>query len=135
MAGKSTTHTDAVLNLLRATSITAPATVYVGLYSTAPANDAAAGTELTGAGGYARQAITFGAPATDTGNVRKVANTGAITFGAATGSNWAAAPSFGIFDALTSGNLLYWDTLTTPRTVLVGDTATFAIGVLMAKED
>ena len=135
MPGKTTAQTDAVLNVLRATNITAPATVYVGLFSTNPANDGAAGTELTGAGGYARQAVAFGAPATDTGNVRKISNTGVLTVGPATGADWAQAVGFGIYDALTLGNLLYWDSLTTPKTVAVGDKAEFAIATLVVKED
>ena len=71
MPGKSQSHTDAVLNVLRGTDLTGVAP-YVGLFSVAPADDNSAGTELAG-NGYARQAITFGAPATDAGNVRKVA--------------------------------------------------------------
>lgn len=135
MPGKSQAQTDAVLNVLRATNITAPATVYAGLFSTNPASDAAAGTELTGAGGYARQAVAFGAPATDTGNVRKISNTGIITFGPATGSDWVQAVGFGIYDALIVGNLMYWDSLTTPKTVQVGDRLEFAVGAMVVKED
>jgi len=135
MPGKTQAQTDAVLNVLRGTNITAPANVYVGLFSVNPADDASAGTELTGAGGYARQQVAFGAPEADTGNVRKISNTGLITFGPATGSDWAQAVGFGIFDALTLGNLLYWDSLTTPKTVAVGDKAEFAIGALVVKED
>jgi hypothetical protein len=135
MPGKTQAQTDAVLNVLRATNITAPANVYVGLFSVNPADDASAGTELTGAGGYARQQVAFGAPVTDTGNVRQVSNTGVLTFGPATGSDWAEAVGFGIFDALTVGNLLYWDSLTTPKTVAVDDSAEFAVGALEVKED
>jgi hypothetical protein len=135
MPGKTQAQTDAVLNVLRATNITAPANVYVGLFSVNPADDASAGTELTGAGGYARQQVAFGAPVTDTGNVRQVSNTGVLTFGPATGSDWAEAVGFGIFEALTVGNLLYWDSLTTPKTVAVDDSAEFAVGALEVKED
>ena len=85
MPGKSQSHTDAVLNVLRGTDLTGVAP-YVGLFSVAPADDNSAGTELAG-NGYARQAITFGAPATDAGNVRKVANTNNIQFGPAL-ANW-----------------------------------------------
>jgi len=94
MPGKTQAQTDAVLNVLRATNITAPANVYVGLFSVNPADDASAGTELTGAGGYARQQVAFGAPAADTGNVRKISNTGVLTFGPATGADWAEAVGF-----------------------------------------
>ncbi len=133
MPGKSQAHTDAVLNVLRGTSLTAPLAIYVGLFSAAPANDGAAGTELAG-NGYARQAVTFGAPVADTGNVRKVSNTNVITFGPAT-ADWLQAVAFGIWDAATLGNLLYWDSLTTPKTVQNGDKAEFAAGALVVKED
>ena len=54
MPGKSQSHTDAVLNVLRGTDLTGVAP-YVGLFSVAPADDNSAGTELAG-NGYARQA-------------------------------------------------------------------------------
>ena len=67
--------------------------------------------------------------------MRKISNTGVITFGPATGVDWAQAVGFGIYDALTLGNLLYWDSLTTPKTVAVGDSAQFAVAALVVKED
>ena len=133
MPGKSQYQTDAVLNVLRGTNITAPAGVYVGLFSTAPANDGASGTELSG-NGYARQQVTFGAPAPDTGNVRKVSNTNVITFGPAS-ADWLQAVAFGIWDAASAGELLYWDNLTTPKTVQNGDKVEYAVGALVVKED
>jgi len=69
MAGKTQTHTDAVLNVLRNITLPGVASAYVSLFSAAPANDNSEGTELAG-NNYARQAVTFGAPVTDTGNVR-----------------------------------------------------------------
>ena len=72
MPGKSQSYSDAVLNVLRETSITG-VSPYLGLFSVAPADDSSAGTELAG-NGYARQAIVFGAPVTDTGNLRKISN-------------------------------------------------------------
>lgn len=132
MPGKSQTHTDAVLNLLRGTTVNG-ISPFVGLFSAAPANDASAGTELAG-NGYQRQAATFGAPATDTGNVRKISNTTNISFGPAS-SAWPQAGAFGIFDAQTSGTLLYWDVLPTPKTVEQDDYGQFAPGSLVVKED
>lgn len=132
MPGKSQAHTDAVLNVLRGTTLNG-VSPYVGLFSAAPANDAAAGTELAG-NGYQRQAATFGAPATDTGNVRKITNTNNISFGPASAS-WLQAVAFGIFDAQTNGTLLYWDVLPTPKTVEQDDYGQFAPGALVVKED
>jgi hypothetical protein len=62
MPGKSKSHSDAVLDVLRGSAITGVAR-YVGLFSTAPADDSSAGTELAG-NGYQRQASTFSAPGT-----------------------------------------------------------------------
>ena len=132
MPGKSQSHTDAVLNVLRGSAL-AGVTPYVGLFSVAPADDNSAGTEL-GGNGYARQPINFSAPATDAGNVRKVSNTNNIQFGASL-ADWPQAVAFGVFDALANGALLYWDALTTPKTVLNGDYGQFGVGTLVVNED
>ncbi len=132
MPGKSQSHTDAVLNVLRGSTLNG-VSPFVGLFSTAPANDAAAGTELSG-NGYQRQAVTFGAPVTDTGNVRKILNTNNISFGPAS-ADWLQAVAFGIFDALSGGTLLYWDALTTPKTIQQDDYGQFVPGTLVVKED
>ena len=132
MPGKTQSYSDAVLNVLRGTDLAGVAP-YVGLFSVAPADDNSAGTELAG-NGYARQAVTFGAPATDAGNVRKVANTNNIQFGPA-GADWSQAVAFGVFDAQSNGNLLYWNTLATPKTIQQGDFGQFAPGSLVVEED
>jgi hypothetical protein len=120
------------LNVLRGTAVNG-VTPYVGLFSTAPANDAEAGTELSD-NGYQRKPIAFGPPATDAGNVRKISNTNTITFGPAT-ADWLQAVAFGIFDAASDGSLLYWDVLSTPKTVQQDDSGQFAPGSLTVKED
>lgn len=128
MAAKTSTHAQSILNLLRGTNITAPTTIYVGLLNS--------GTELSG-NGYARQAIAFGAPsATGVGSEQQVANSGTVTFGPGTTSTWTQATQWALFDASSAGNKLYGDiTLTTPKTVEVGDSATFAAGALIVKEN
>ena len=133
MPGKSQYFSGAVLNVLNGAGI-AGVSPYVGLFSAAPANNGAAGTELAGAG-YQRQSIAFGTPAPDgTGNVQIVSNTGVIQFGPAQ-ADWPQAVAFGIFDAQANGNLLYWSTLTTPKTVQMGDFGQFAAGSLVIEED
>ena len=132
MPGKSQPYSDAVLNVLRGTGITG-ISPYVGLFSVAPSDDASPGTELSAAG-YTRQPITFGAPVSDAGNVRKISNTANLQFGPAT-SDWLAAVAFGIFDAQSTGNLLYWNTLPTPKTIQQGDFGQFAPGSLVVEED
>jgi hypothetical protein len=108
-------------------------TPYAGLFSTAPADDNSPGTELAG-NGYARQAVTCGAPVTDTGNLRKISNTNNIQFGPAL-ADWPQAVAFGVFNAQSNGNLLYWDVLPTPKTIQQGDFGQFAPGSLVVEED
>lgn len=111
---------NALLNhVFRNVSLTAPTTTYLALYTVSP-SDAGGGTEVTG-GGYARQAITFGAP---TGGA--ISNTSQVAF-TASGGNFGTVVAVGIFDALSGGNLLAWDAITS-ATVNDGDTIQFPIG-------
>jgi hypothetical protein len=110
----------------------APATVYVGLYTAAP-TDAGGGTEVTG-GSYARVAVTNNATNWPAAAAGAKSNGTAITFPTATAS-WGTVLAFGIFDAVSAGNLLYWADLTVSKTVGDGDTAEFAIGDIDITED
>ena len=132
MPGKSHAYSDAVLNVLNGNTIPG-VTPFAALFSVAPGDDGSAGTELTGSG-YSRQAITFSSPAPATGNARQVSNANTIQFGPGA-ADWLQAVAFGIFDAQTSGNLLYWNTLTTPKVVQMGDFGQFAPGSLAVEED
>lgn len=132
MPGKSHSYSDAVLGVLNGNDLPG-VTPFVALFSTAPGDDGSAGTELTGSG-YARQSIAFGAPGPATGNAEQVANSNNIQFGPAA-ADWLQAVAFGIFDALTNGHLLYWNTLATPKIVQQGDFGQFAPGSLTVEED
>ena len=132
MPGKSQSHTDAVLDVLRGVTLNG-ITPYVGLFSAAPSSDADSGTELAG-NGYQRQPISFAAPTSDAGNFRKISNTSTITFGPAS-ADWPQAVAFGIWDQQSGGTLRYWDMLATPKTIQQDDSAQFAIGALVVKED
>ncbi len=117
---------DALFNhVFRNTALTSPTTVYVALFETDP-GEAGAGTESSG-GGYARQAVTFGAPSNGSGS-----NSGDITFGPATGSDWTQVTHYGFFDAVSAGNYLGGGSLTAAKTVAVGETAKFSTGNLTA---
>lgn len=123
MAEMSNYLENALINAtLRATTFTAPATVYVGLYTSDP-TDANTGTEVSG-GSYARQAATFGAPS----NGASV-TTADITFPTATGS-WGTIGWIGILDASTSGNLLYHSPLDASKTISSGDIFKISAGNL-----
>jgi hypothetical protein len=103
-------------------SATRPTAWYVALYTAAP-SDSGGGTEVSGSG-YSRKSATFAAASTPGGTT---SNTNAVTFTAAGGS-WGTVSHIGIFDASTSGNLLWHGTMTTSKTIADGDTLEFAIG-------
>jgi hypothetical protein len=107
-------------HFLGTTTYTKPSAVYVALYTVAP-SDAGGGTEVTG-GSYARQTATFTAAASGA-----TSNSANIDF---TNMPAATVVAIGIFDALTSGNLLLHGTLTTNKTTDAGDTLRIATGDL-----
>lgn len=128
MAGKKQTIEAAVLSCyLRGTSITAPSAVYVALYTVAP-TDTTAGTEVSDAG-YARLAVTFGAPS---GSPSVCANSAQLDFGIAVGSYTVVA--IAVCDALTSGNQLYTQAVTN-KAIAAGDRYQVPAGALTVTED
>jgi hypothetical protein len=105
---------NALINAtLRNTSYTSPSTVYVALFTSDP-TDAGSGTECSG-GAYARQSATFGAPSDGASSI-----SADVEFPQATGT-WGTITHFGIFDASSSGNLLYHGALTASKTIATGD--------------
>jgi hypothetical protein len=96
------------------TTYTPAATMYVGLYTTAP-TDAGGGTQVSG-GSYARTSVTF----TVSGTSTLCTNSAAVEFTAATAS-WGTIVAVGVFDASTAGNLLAWADLTVSKTIDTGD--------------
>jgi hypothetical protein len=89
------------------------------------------GTEVSG-GAYARVNV----PAANwTRTASSVTNNAAVTFAAPT-ANWGTVTHFGVFDAATVGNALYYGDLTTARTINNGDGApSFAASALTVTED
>jgi hypothetical protein len=113
---------------LGAVAYSAPATVYIGLWTAALADASHGGTtgEVSG-GSYARVAVTNNTTNFATVTTGAKVNTTAWTFPAATAS-WGTVSYVGVFDgnAGTSGdNLLLWADLTTAKAIGSGDTATF----------
>lgn len=145
MAGKSDYLENKFIDwFLRAQSFTPPATTYAALLTAAP-SDSGGGTEVTG-GSYARVAITSGLAAwagtqapgsttVSTGTGGQSSNNNSITFPAPT-ANWGLITHLALYDASSSGNLLYWCALTTSKNVNNGDAApSFASGALTVTED
>jgi hypothetical protein len=120
---------DKVNELLVGKTAFATPTAYVALYTAAP-SDSGGGTEVTG-GSYARKSTAGADWAASSGG--SIQNANAITFATATAS-WGTVTHFGVFDALSGGNLLLWAPLTTSKTIGSGDTASFAAGALVHTE-
>jgi hypothetical protein len=108
--------------LMTTGSATRPTAWYVGLFTAAP-SDSGGGTEVSGSG-YAREAVTFAAASTPGGTT---SNTGDVSFTAA-GGNWGTITHIGIFDASSSGNLLWHGSMTASKIVNDGDTLQFSTG-------
>lgn len=114
---------NAVLdNIVGKTQFTKP-TAYVALFTATP-SDSGGGTEVSG-GSYARKSTAAGD--WNAAAAGSSSNANAITFVTATAS-WGTVTHFGVFDAATTGNLLWWGTITTSKTIGNGDTASFAGG-------
>jgi hypothetical protein len=125
MAEMSNFLEDALINAtLRNTTYTSVATVYVSLWTSDP-TDAGSGTEVSTSGtGYARTAVTFGAPSNGV-----TTNSADVTFPTATAS-WGTVGWIGINDASTAGNLLYHSPLDSAKTIDSGDIFKISTGNL-----
>jgi hypothetical protein len=100
----------------------APAAVYLSLHTADP-TDAGTGAECSG-GSYARQAITFNAAhatagTIDNSSVEEFTNMPACT-----------VTHIGVWDAASSGNLLFFGAVTASKAVGAGDTISLSAGSL-----
>lgn len=99
-------------------SLTSIGTLYFALYTSAPTN-AGGGTEVSG-GSYARVSVTNNTTNFPNASSQQSKNANLIDFGTAS-ANWGTIVAVGVFDASTSGNLLYWGPLTVNKTINSGD--------------
>jgi hypothetical protein len=118
-------------HVLTATAYSAPSTRYLALFTNTSGNAAAnleAGTltdEISASGtAYVRKAATFAAASSGTS-----ATNATVTFDAAT-ANWGTVTHVAVMDASTSGNVLFWGAVTTPKTIETGDTFQVSSGNL-----
>jgi hypothetical protein len=98
----------------------------VALFTAVSSGETPSVTEVDPAGtwtDYARQDSDWTAIDTGTGETK---NDGTITFPANDGASDITVTHIGIYDALTSGNLLFYAELTTPKTLAQGDVLSFA---------
>lgn len=123
MADNKTNYAEnATLNAwLRATNLTAPVTVYIGLHTAQADPENGSVTEVA-VGGYARQAIGFAAPS---GGV--CASNADVVYPVASAPQGIVI-GWGIYDAVAAGNLIYYGTLTVPKTINTNDQFKFLAG-------
>lgn len=131
--------------MFRGQAYTAPTTIYVGLLTTGT-NDANTGQVEVSGGSYARVAVSSslanwagtqsaGSTTASSGTSGTTSNNNAIAFPAPT-ANWGVITSFGMYDAATGGNLLFYGNLSISKTVNNGDAApTFAAAALSIQLD
>jgi hypothetical protein len=103
-----------------------PPTIYVGLSTADPLDDASGLAEPSG-NSYAR-VLTAGSD-WNTASGGTIDNANEITFPQASGS-WGTLTHFALFDAASGGNMLAHGALSISKTISSGDTAKFAAGDL-----
>jgi hypothetical protein len=119
--------------LFRGQTAPTTTTLYVGLLTAAP-SDSGGGTEVSG-GSYARVSVTSslanwagtqtaGSTTASSGTGGQTSNNAAITF-PTPAATWGTVTHFGIYDASSGGNLLFWGALTIAKTINQADTVTF----------
>lgn len=113
---------------LATTAFTKPTNVYVGLHTGSPNDDNSGANEVSG-GSYARKVASFGAASAGSASTDAT-----ITFDAAT-ANWGTISHISIWDAATTGNLLFHGAVTTSKTIETGDTFQISSGNLTISLD
>lgn len=136
MAGLSNFAEDQILEgYFGAAAISLPATLYMALSSTAPADDGTNVSEPVG-NNYARKAVSnipgnWTAPA-GTGQTDNVND---VVFNQATGGAWGIMTHLAIFDAPAGGNMLWSGALLAAKTINNGDQYKFPSNQLIAQLD
>ena len=107
-------------------SHSSPASWYIALLTAAHGEDGSGGTEVSTSGTtYARVAVARGSGGFTRGSssdVRTVENAANITFGVPS-ADWGQVTHVGLYDALTSGNLIIEAQLQFAKTINNGDPA------------
>lgn len=120
MAGKLSTYlaNELLDHTLNNASYTQPTTVYLALYTSNPTADDS-GTEVSG-GSYSRQSISFGAAAS-----AAISNNATLTFSSLP---TAVVTHWGIRDASSGGNLLFYGAFDSEYNINSGDQMAFNTG-------
>lgn len=131
MAGLSDTYENRALDWVLVTGTPTRASgTWLALYTAAP-TDSTAGTEVTNANAYARQAVTFNAAASGS-----TANAATVTWPAATGS-WGTVAAVAVVDSAThgAGNVIAYGNLTASQAVANTNVFEILAGQLTVTQD
>jgi hypothetical protein len=121
--------------VLKNTTFAGGANTYVALLTATATPESGTVTEVSG-GSYARQAMlaasawSAGSQVTD---FYEVSNAADISFPVAS-ADWGTIVAFALYDALTTGNMLYWGALDASKSILNGDQFKFVAGALKISE-
>lgn len=102
---------------------TAPGSLYVALFTSAPSQAGTGGTEVSG-GSYARKAVTFSAASG--GGPASTSNNAQVQFPTAS-ADWGTVVSAAIFSAATGGAMLDVGALASSKKIESGDTLIFPV--------
>ena len=138
MVGKSDYLEDKINDhILTATGYTSPnATLYLALFTADPTDANITANEVDDVvddTAYARQSIAFAASSSSASASNTAQTYGAVVYGS--GAAAYTITHFGIYDASTSGNLLYSDALPSSTLMSTGEIASFASGAITVTED
>lgn len=135
---------DKALNLYNGVLATGVLTTYVGLFTTAPTSD----DPLTHGGvewGPARSRVfansspsspRWSLPSDFSTSIRQIINAGSLQWAAITlTTSPSTVVAFGVWDAVSAGNLLTWDSLVVPVLVTDGESRVIGTGDLKIKGD
>lgn len=110
-------------------NFTSPTNLYIGLFTSSSGLETNSPVSEISGNGYVRQSVTFNAASSGSAT-----NNGTIQFPTATG-NWGTITHMAIFDASTSGNVLFWGALNSAKTVQTDDVFQFADTALSVSLD
>jgi hypothetical protein len=106
-----------------------PATYYVGLSTSTINFDGTGATEPTGIGSYARVALTNNKTNWAVASNGVLTNATAVNF-AESSASWGTVTNVGLWDALTAGNIWWFDALSPSRAVASLTTVIFSVGAI-----
>lgn len=113
---------DHILDNGRSQAFNAPASLYIGLFTSSgglESNTSGSWTEVSG-GAYARQELDGSSNYFTVASGGSSSNHADITFPVATG-DWGTVSHVAVLDSLSGGNVLFWGALTSSKTIETGD--------------